>query len=219
KKYGKAPFPNVSTLTEAPYDFMADQLRSFTGISKDIKRMPEKVLAALDAVLPIMVKAGIPAPGKPANKLNRVFIPLHMAPYMNKKDFERFYWPTFKALVDELDALGYGIDLFVEQDWTRFIDYLAELPRGCCMIVEYGDPKIFKEKLGDKFILSGFYPMSLLKTGTEKECIDKASELLDILAPEGNYVFHLDKAIIRIKDLNPDNYKAVIDYVAKNGKY
>ncbi|MEG0681584.1 MAG: uroporphyrinogen decarboxylase family protein [Eubacterium sp.] len=215
--YGKAPFTTVASLTEAPYDFLADQVRSFTGISKDIKRSPDKVLAALDSLLPIMVKAGIPQ--TPANKLSRIFIPLHMAPYMNKKDFERFYWPTFKKLVCTLDEMGYGIDLFIEHDWSRFVDYLAELPKGCFMMFEYGDPKFFKEKLGDRAILSGFYPLNLLKTGTKQECLDKASELLDILAPGGNYIFNLDKSLLRLNDVNVDNYKALLNYVAENGKY
>ena len=26
----------------------------------------------------------------------RCFLPLHMAPFLNMKQFEKFYWPTFK---------------------------------------------------------------------------------------------------------------------------
>ena len=74
-------------------------------------------------------------------------IPLHMAPYMKEKDFERFYWPTFKRLVEELVRTNTNVSIFLEHDFTRFLDYIRELPAGCQLMAEFGDPKVFKEKL------------------------------------------------------------------------
>ena len=34
-----------------------------------------------------------------------------------------------------------GVDLFVEQDWTRYLDFLRELPGRIVMRFEFGDPK------------------------------------------------------------------------------
>ena len=45
---------------EAPFDFLSDLLRSFTGISKDIRRYPDKVKQACDAAVPLMEKTLIP---------------------------------------------------------------------------------------------------------------------------------------------------------------
>jgi len=101
----------------------------------------------------------------------------------------------------------------------RYIDYLAELPEGTIMLFEYGDPKLVKEKLGKKHIISGFYPVSLLKTGTKQQCIDKAKELIDVLAPGGGYYFGFDKVIITLDSANVENTKAVLDYVAENANY
>jgi hypothetical protein len=107
----------------------------------------------------------------------------------------------------------------VENDWTRYLDYLAELPAGTVMLVEYGDPKKFKETLGKKHVLSGFYPLTLLKTGTKQQCIDKAKEIIDIMAPGGNYYFAFDKVIITQDSVNTENVKAVLDYVRDNAAY
>ncbi|GAW31018.1 uroporphyrinogen decarboxylase family protein [Carboxydocella sp. JDF658] len=216
KKYGYAFVNFYSGFCEAPFDFVADQLRGFKNITIDIRRIPDKVEAAVEAVTPWMIKMGTPP--KPSY-YEATFIPLHMAPYLRNKDFERFYWPTFKKTVEGLKAVGMRANLFVEHDWMRFIDYLAELPEGTIMMFEYGDPKLIKEKLGKKHIITGLYPVSLLKTGTKQQCIDKAKELIDILAPGGNYIFGFDKALITADSVNIENTRAVLEYVANNAKY
>lgn len=220
-KYGLSTIPagQSAGMTEAPYDFLADFLRGFKGISKDIKRLPDKVVAACDAITPLMLKKGIPA--VPDLVDGQTFIPLHMAPYMREKDFEKFYWPSFKQLIEGLHAAGQGVQLFVEHDWTRFLDYLNELPENTVMRIEFGDPKLFKEKLGKKHILAGFYPVTLLQTGTKQQCIDKAKELLDVLAPGGRYWFTTDKSLLATDKEGKiaDNLKAVLQYVYENGAY
>lgn len=216
KKYGFSDVNFLATHCEAPLDFVADMLRGFKGISADIRRYPDKVEAAVNAALPLMIKKGLPPV---QSKLNSAFIPLHMAPFMREKDFTQFYWPTFKSLVDTLAENGTSSFLFVEQDWSRFADYLYELPENTRMMFEYGDPKMIKEKLGKKHIISGFYPLTLLKTGTKQQCIDKAKELIDTLAPGGKYIFTFDKMPLTIDSVNVENFQAVLDYVYNNTKY
>ncbi|MFZ7121682.1 MAG: uroporphyrinogen decarboxylase [Eubacteriaceae bacterium] len=217
EKYGYAVDPpNSFAFCEAPFDFVADFLRGFKGISRDVRRCPQKVLEAVEAVTPIMTKLGMPAN---PSIYGQTMMPLHMAPYMREKDFEKFYWPTFKSMLDTFAQSGQGIYLFVEHDWMRYLDYLYELPENTRMRFEYGDPKLVKEKLGDKHILSGFYPVSMLKTATKQECIDKAKELIDILAPGGKYYFDFDKVPITVNSVNVENLKAVLDFVNEYGKY
>ena len=176
-------------------------------------------MAACEAVTPLLIKKGLPA--VPDLVDGQTFIPLHMAPYMREKDFEKFYWPTFKKLVDALYENGQSANLFVEQDWTRFLDYLLELPENTVLRFEYGDPKAIKEKLGHRHVLSGFYPVTLLQTGTKEQCIDKAKELLEILAPRGRYIFDFDKNLLTVDadGLLAKNTIAVLEYVSLNGKY
>lgn len=219
QKYGKCTIPTFAAMTEAPYDFLADQLRSFTGVSMDIRRMPEKVGQACDALLPLMLKQACPKGPQAGLRLDQIFIPLHMAPYMRDKDFEKYWWPTFKALCEGIAENGYGIYLFVEHDWSRFVDYLQELPKGTRMAIEYGDPKTFKDKVGAKHILTGFYPITLLKTGTKQECVDKAKELMDVLAPGGGYIFDFDKVVLRMDDVKMENVHAVLKTVKEYGVY
>ncbi|WP_133964565.1 uroporphyrinogen decarboxylase family protein [Eubacterium limosum] len=216
-KYGFfAPPAGSGSGGTTPFDLLSDILRGFKGITMDIKRCPEKILAACDAILPLSIKKGTPARPSP---LGANFIALHMATYLRTKDFEKYYWPTFYKLVHGLAEKGQTCLIFCEDNWMRYLDYLYELPQGTRFYFEYGDPKLVKEKLGKKHIISGFYPITYLKTATKEQCIDKAKELIDILAPGGNYFFNFDKSPYSLNTINPENYKAVLEYVRDNGTY
>jgi len=217
EKYGYYPSSlNAGGFTETPYDFLADHLRSFKGISVDNRRMRSKVAEACEALYPIVFKQGLPAN---PSKYNPVFIPLHMPTFMREKDFEELYWPTFKRMVEDYAALGIHCNLFCEDDWTRYLDYLYELPTDTVIKFEYGDPKLIKEKLGKKHIIHGLYPVVNLKTKTKEQCVDEVKRYLDILAPGGKYIFSFDKEPLFLSDVNMECLQAVVETVRDYGVY
>lgn len=200
--------------SEAPFDFLADQLRSFRGISMDVRRYPEKVKAACDALFPIVFTRGIPAyPG------GSVFLPLHMPTFMREKDFAELWWPSFKRMVDGYAAMGYRCRVFCEHDWMRYLDYLYELPTDTMLVFEFGDPKAVKDKLGKKHIVMGMYPIVNLKTKTERECSDEVKRYLDALAPGGKYIFGFDKNPLMFGDIKLENLVATVETVRDYGVY
>ena len=215
EKYGFCNIPGGG-FTEAPFDFLADFIRSFSGISGDVRRYPAKVEAACEAILPHMLKVGL-VPN--SSNYSRTYIPLHMGPYLNQKQFDRFWWPTFASLMKGLDDAGAGVTLFVEQNWMRYIDYLCDLPGRVELLFEYGDPALTVEKVNGKHIIEGFYPSVLAQTGTKEQCLDKTKELLDILCRDGNYIFSFDKSFYSLKDPIRTNLHAILDYVLTNGIY
>jgi hypothetical protein len=200
----------------APLDLIADHPRGFTEMSKDLKRRGDKVLAASEAVVPMLVAYAKPLK---SSHLGSAFMPGHMPTFMRTKEFEKYYYPSFSKLIHATAENGQAFKIFCEDDWTRYYDYLLDLPQGTRLIFEYGDPQLAKDKLGKKHVLTGFYPITLLKTGTKEQCVDKAKELIDILAPGGNYYFGFDKTILTLSSINLENLYAVIDYVHDNGVY
>ena len=76
-----------------------------------------------------------------------------------------------------------------------------------------------ERKTGQKIYHHGFYPLTLLQTGTKEQCLDKAKELLDILAPGGNYIFGFDKGALTLNNINLENYLAVMNYIGENAYY
>lgn len=215
EKYGFAVLP-PGGVTEAPMDLLADLIRSFSGIVMDIRRVPDKVEAACKVLLALCKKIAVT---KTSSKYGRTFIPLHMAPFLSEKQFKRFWWPTFLELMQYMDAKSTKANLFCEQDWSKKLDYLKELPEKTTIWFEFGDPKIIKNKLGDRHIITGLYPVSLLQTGTKQECVDEAKRLMDILAPGGGYIFNTDKIIYSLNDTIADNLKAVVETVKTYGVY
>lgn len=213
--YPGAPM-TASGFAEAPFDFIADQLRSFSGISKDVRRHRTEIKEACEALLPLIFYWGLPATPHPEGFVGT---PLHMPTYMRPKDFEELWFPTYKTMVEQWASLGARTMAFCEDDWMRYLDHLRELPAGTILWFEYADPKLVKEKLGDKFILQGMYPITLIKTGTKQQCLDKAKELLDIMMPGGGYIFSFDKAPLTLNDINMENYAAVTQFVHEYGRY
>ncbi|WP_423055610.1 uroporphyrinogen decarboxylase family protein [Acetobacterium carbinolicum] len=215
-KYGYRQMGLNGGSAEAPFDFIADQLRGFTGISMDIRRCPEKLQDACEAVYPIVKKMGTPLI---VDDYSSVMYPLHMPTFMREKDFAKYWWPSFLKLCEDHASAGIRTSVFCEDNWMRYLDYLQDLPSNTQLTFEYGDPKIIKEKLGNKHIISGLYPISYLKNKSKQECIDLAKEYIDILAPGGKYIFALDKVPLVLDDFNMENLCAVTETVRDYGVY
>jgi len=217
EKYGYYPGGRYAGgLTSAPFDFLADQLRGFKGISMDIRRMPDKVAQACDVLYPIVFKMGLPPT---ISNYGAVFIPLHMAPFMREKDFAKLWWPSFKKMVDQYASMGIHCRIFCERDWTRYLDYLYDLPTDTILWFEYGDPKLIKQKLGKKHIIKGLYPIMNLKTKTKQQCVDEAKKFIDIMAPGGKFIFDFDKGPLFLSDIKLENLCAVTETVRDYGVY
>ncbi len=213
--YVGAPWMGLG-FSACPFDFIGDQLRGFSNIVVDVRRDREKIKAACEAVLPIVFTYGLPPMPHPEGSVG---MPLHMAPYMRLKDFEELWFPTFLIQARQYAARGARLSPFAEEDWMRYIDYLAEFPAGTVVKYEKGDPKLIKEKLGDKLLATGLYPLILLRTGTKEQVIDKAKEILDVMLPGCGYIMDFDKSPLSIGDINWENLCALTEFVRDYAKY
>lgn len=215
REYWLAP-KGSSKMSVAPFDYLSDNIRGFTGISKDLRRHRSEIKEACDCLLPLMFQTGLP---ETSTGFETVRLALHMPPYMREKDFEELWFPTFKKLLEQYAARGVRASCFCENDWTRYLDYLEELPSGTELTFEYGNAQEIKDKLGHKFIIKGLYPLEILKTKTKQECLDKAKELLDIMLPGGGYIFEFDKIPVSLNDFNPENFFALSEFVYNYSHY
>ena len=172
---------------------------------------------AAQAVLPLMIRFGSMLPPM---KGKTVGMPLHMPVFMRNSDFEELYWPSFKTLVQTLSEKGYQLKIYFEGDWTRFYDYLQELPAGNIIgCFEYMDPVLCKEKLGKVMCISCGYDVSLLEYGTVTQAEDEAKRIMDALAPGGGHIFSVSKGITFANDGKAENVKALYDLVPEYGRY
>ena len=193
--------------------------RSFSQFCLDLYDCPDKILAAMDPCQThfLEMAKGIVA----ASGVNRVFVganrcsPIGMAP----KHFETLAFPFFEEMIDELSGAGITTLLHFDNDWTPFLHYFKNFPRGTCILELDGDTDIFKAKeiLGDTMCIMGDVPATLLAFGEPEEVLAYCKELIEIVGEGGGFILSSGCSIP--SNAKPQNVKAMRDAVDEYGSY
>jgi len=161
--------------------------RSLVEFASDMFKIPDKVEAVMDAMVPHLATGTIRQAkerGYPA-----VWIggwrsaPSMLSPTM----WNRFVWPYFSRLVNEVVDSGLIALLHLDSNWTRELEHFRELPKGKCIMSLDGETDIFKAKevLGDHMCLMGDVSASMLYLDTPEQVYDYSTKLIQELGPEG----------------------------------
>ncbi|MFZ7130878.1 MAG: uroporphyrinogen decarboxylase family protein [Eubacteriales bacterium] len=202
-----------------PIDMLLDFLRDFSGTMGDIKRRPSQVREAADAMLPICIET-IENFYPEHQKGCYIFNPMHTPEFLNAKDFEKVYWPSYKKIMDYLANKGYVIMCYYENKYEHLFEFLQELPKNSVVgLFEHDDLTKVKKVLGDTMCIAGGIPAYMLNYGTKQECIDYSKKIIDNVAPGGGFIFCTDKILHSPNDANPENLRAVNEFVFEYGKY
>jgi len=210
--------PAIKGITKAPFDSLGDTLRGMKGVLMDIRRRPEKIKEACEALVPHNINYGLITGG--GDTTIPVFAPLHRGayPFLSPPHWEEFYWPTLKKTIEGLWEHGVSVTFFAEGDWTPFLERIAELPeKSIQFVVDQTDATQAKKVLGDKFCLIGGVPTTLLSYGSPEEVEECVKRTIDELAPDGGYV--LDTGSVVMADARLENIEALIEAGRKYGKY
>lgn len=185
-----AGFPSMpSTFLKNPFDFLGDTLRGTKGIMMDLFRRPKDVIAACEAYVPVLVNSisrSCDMMGTPV-----AMYPLHKGAdgFMSQKQFETFYWPTFKAVMLGLWEEGITNYLFVEGSYNSRLETIAEMPEGSAVWhFDKTDMRKAKEILGDKFLLMGNVPASLMSTGSTEDLRAYCDGLVDLFGGSRGFI-------------------------------
>jgi hypothetical protein len=199
------------------FDVVSDTFRSLRGGTLDMFRQPEKLLAAVDVMQEATI--GLCHAAYAVSGVPRQFIPMHKGAggFMSNEQFEKFYWPTFRALIDNLIEAGITPMPLFEGDYTPRLEYLAELPPGkVAAHFDRIDRKKFKEICGDTLCFWGNVPSSLLVTGTPQQVKDDVKELIDLFGDTGLII---DGPGGIPDDAKPENVEALAEAVEEYGAY
>jgi len=211
-------FPNIlGGFTKAPFDVFGDTLRGTRGIIMDMYRQPDKLLNAMEALVPIMIGMGVGASQQTGNP--QIFMPLHKGAdgFLSDEQFKKFYWPTFKAVMLGLIENGCVPCCFVEGGYNDRLDYLTEIPKGQCIyIFDRTDMAQARKVLGGKSCIGGGFPISLILTGNVQQVEDRTKKLLDDAAGDGGYILSIGCAMDEARE---DTLKAFIQTGKEYGKY
>ncbi|MEM0087664.1 MAG: uroporphyrinogen decarboxylase family protein [Thermofilum sp.] len=181
----------------APLDLISDFLRYPTHTMLDLRRHPDDVKAAVESLTPVLrrcVRASTPPPEVAEKAFGTrtvlVFFPLHLNEMLPPKLFEEFYWPSLREVVQEALSLGAKPWIFFEGNFTPFLHYLEDLPKGRVVAwFERTDLRRAREALGDHVVLMGGLPLSLLMHGSREKVYEEACKLLTEVKEPGGFIF------------------------------
>jgi uroporphyrinogen-III decarboxylase len=215
---GFAPPTFAGCVLEAPFDLMSDTLRGMKGIMLDLYRRPDKLLAAEEKVLRFQLEYAIG--WSQATGIKVSFIPLHRGSdgFMSLPQFEKFYWPQYKALIEGLVNAGIMPYVFYEGAWDQRLTYLAQLPKGKT-VGWFQTSDIFKVKeiVGGTMCIAGGMRNSLLQAGTPEEVREFTIRLCREVGKGGGFI--MTTGVGEMEGCKPDLVKVWVDTTKEYGVY
>lgn len=202
---------------KAPFDTLGDTLRGTQPILKDMYRRPERLLAALDVVADFTIQSVLASPN--IGNIFMVSYPLHKGAdgWMSPKQFETFYWPSLKKVMDAFIGEGLLQHMFAEGGYNSRLESINEFPKGSvCWFFDKTDMVRAKKILGDRCCLQGNLASSLIVTGRPEEVKAECRRLIEEVGAGGGYLLSAG-ATPEFPKL--ENLRAIMEAVREYGVY
>jgi uroporphyrinogen-III decarboxylase len=200
-----------------PYDLISFSMRGMTGTMTDMFRQPEKLKKACEKIMELELERPMPPPSQQGHIRMFMTVTRGSENFLSTKQFDTFYWPTFKKLVLTLIERGATPCIFFEGNFTSRLEHLLDFPKGR-LLVRLDSTDIFraKEVLKDHLCIQGNVPSTLLQTGTVQEVKDHCKKLIDVIGKDGGFIISPRSST---DEVNPENLKAMIDFTKEYGVY
>jgi uroporphyrinogen-III decarboxylase len=209
--------PTMGGLAIAPFDIIADFLRGTKGAILDMYRCPEKMLATVDKLTDLTIKRIVSTVN--ATKGFCVDFPLHKGDdtFMSRKQFEKFYWPSLKKVIDSCIEEGLMVRLFAEGRYNERLEYIGDFPKGwVTWQFDQTNMANAKKAIGNKCCIVGNVPASTIITGTAKEVKECCRKLIEECAPGGGYIL---TGGAMATEATADNLRAFMEAAKEYGRY
>lgn len=211
----------VGPIAYPPMDIVFDYLRGFKGISLDLRRQQEQLLAGITALDEFAYDiAGITPGMEKVAPFPFYATMMHVPTFISMKQFEKFFLPTYEKMILKINQLGGKVIMFLEGNWESKYEWLNSLPKNMAIgILEDDDVFNAKKKVGDNITIAGGMSIGLLQRGSKEQCIDHAKKVIDECAPGGGYLFTYSRILSSKGDVNVENLKAVNEFVRDYAVY
>lgn len=200
-----------------PFDTISHSIRGMTGTMMDMFRQPDKLLEACEMLLETQLERPVPKPNQFGHIRAFMTVTRGSDDFLSKKQWDTFYWPTFRKLVHWLIDHGVTPCIFFEGNCTSRMEYLLDFPKGK-MLARLDRTDIYraKEILKDHVCIQGNVPSTILQTGTIQDVKDYCKKLIDDIGKGGGFILSPRSSTDEVK---PENLKAMIDFTHEYGVY
>jgi uroporphyrinogen-III decarboxylase len=193
-------------------------LRGTSGSVVDMYRQPEKLLEALEVIADNSIASAVNMANMSLSPI--IFVPMHKGAdaFMSVKQFEKFYWPTFRKFLVGCSNEGCVPMMVIDGSYNEDrLKIISELPRSSVIwTMEQTDMVKAKEILGNSACIAGNVLGSQLYTLTPKEIKEYCRKLIEICAPGGGYILSLGSGVDKC---DPANLHAIIEAAQEYGVY
>ncbi|MFZ7133139.1 MAG: hypothetical protein ACOWWR_12335 [Eubacteriales bacterium] len=211
------------SMHKQPFDVIFDGFRGIKGTLIDLRRRPNKVLDAINALGRIHLNE--------IEQLNDIetsrgkalpfgLMGFKAGPYLGLERIKKYWWPLFIEMY--MPYAEAGVKIFVKCEGLNndCLDLFSEFPKDSIVLqLEEDNPFEVYKKLGDKVTLATGMTTSLLKYGTKEQCYEYIKKTFDTFAPGGGFMFMLDRPLLSGGDANPDTLFSVYEFAKEYGKY
>jgi hypothetical protein len=205
--------------SKAPFDLIGDSMRGFSGSIMDIYRRPQKLMEAMDALVPILIEMGLKTSRMGAAPI--VGFALHKGAdgFMSDEQFKTFYWGPLRKIVMALINEGLIPRLGAQGGYNSRLEVIRDVPRGKVIwaLGQATDLARAKEIVGGVACISGNIPASLIHSGTPQEVTEHCRKLIEIAGKGGGYLYATAQGVNRNSSI--ENVRAMIDCGKKYGRY
>ena len=199
-----------------PFEYLCGG-RSMQKFFLDLYRMPDKVKAAMDVIQAEQIAAIKAAP--PFGGIRGTWLGgwRSASALVAPRLWNKFVWPYILEQVEAMVEVGIVPVLHWDQDWTRDLVRLQELPAKKCILNPDGmtDMRKFKELVGDRMAMMGDIPASLLAAGTPDDVYAYVRDQVALFGGRGLILCPGCDAPINTR---PENMEAFVAAAREYGK-
>jgi hypothetical protein len=212
-------FPSMmGVLNFAPFDAIGDTLRGTKAVMMDMFRNGDKLLKAIDIMTDIIIYSILHNPM--IYNAVTVGFPLHKGAdgWMSPKQYEKFYWPSLKKVMNALINEGLICQMFAEGSYNTRLEIIKDdFPKGSVVWwFDQTDMALAKKELGDKFAIQGNVPSSLMVTGSPAEAKACCRKLIETCGKGGGYIM---AAGCIAENPKLENLRAMMEAIREYGVY
>jgi uroporphyrinogen-III decarboxylase len=136
---------------------------------------------------------------------------------MSQEQFDTFYWPSLKKVMDALIEEGLIQRLFAEGGFNTRLEAVDQFPKGfVTWYFDRSDMGLVKKVLGDKCCIQGNVPISMIVGGTPPEVKEYCRDLIETCGKGGGFILAAGTAGSHAKI---DNLRAMMEAVREYGVY
>lgn len=213
--FGKREVINLAGLNgpyfESAFTLIFNTYRGISTALTDLRRRPNEVMAACDAIFEQNYGNLKINPDDYRNGLHVGFTSYHPECFVSPAWFDKIFFNKFAEMYGP--AMEAGLKFYVkgEGHFLNTIERYRALPKGAMILqIDQDDPFEVYKTVGDWCTLVMGLRVDMLN-GSKDKLVDYIKRCFDTFAPGGGFIFGMDKPLMSAKDAKPENIVAAYE--------